>query len=81
MDRPLLSMRSSLIFLLAVLTGGVASGLTAAAGEGVARSLLAGLAAAGLAVPFFNRLIATEESTVRPQGTTGASRGEGEGRE
>nr|WP_145870922.1 hypothetical protein [Streptomyces capillispiralis] len=61
MHRPLLSLRSALIFLLALLTGGAASGLTAVAGEGAARSLLAGLAAAGLAVPFFNHLIAAED--------------------
>jgi hypothetical protein len=61
-DRPLLSLRSALIFLLALLVGGAASGLTAVAGEGAARSLLAGLAATGLAVPFFNRLIAVEDN-------------------
>jgi hypothetical protein len=71
-DRPLLSLRSALIFLLALLTGGAASGLTAVAGEGAARSLLAGLAATGLAVPFFNHLIATEESAVQPSSTVGA---------
>ncbi|MFM9632815.1 hypothetical protein ACKI10_35020 [Streptomyces galilaeus] len=72
-DRPLLSQRSALIFLLALLAGGAASGLTAVAGEGAARSLLAGLAATGLAVPFFNHLIATEGSTVQPRNTVGAS--------
>ncbi|MFH9176808.1 hypothetical protein [Streptomyces albogriseolus] len=66
MDRPLLSLRSALIFLLALLAGGAASGLTAAGGEGTARSLLAGLAAAGLAVPFFNRLIADEDHPRQP---------------
>jgi hypothetical protein len=73
-DRPLLSLRSALVFLLALLAGGAASGLTAVAGEGAARSLLAGLAATGLAVPFFNHLIATEDSTVQPPSTVGASR-------
>jgi hypothetical protein len=72
-DRPLLSQRSALIFLLALLAGGAASGLTAVAGEGAARSLLAGLAATGLAVPFFNHLIATEGSAVQPRNTVGAS--------
>lgn len=66
MDRPLLSLRSALIFLLALLTGGAACGLTAVAGEGTARSLLAGLAATGLAVPFFDRLIAAEAGAVQP---------------
>lgn len=73
MDRPLLLLRSALIFLLALLTGGAASGLTAVAGEGAARSLLAGLAATGLAVPFFNHLIATEDSAVQPSSTVDAS--------
>ncbi|GAA3189220.1 MULTISPECIES: hypothetical protein [Streptomyces] len=72
MDRPLLSLRSALIFLLALLTGGAASGLTAVAGEGTARSLLAGLAATGLAVPFFNRLIAAEDDAVRSRTAVGA---------
>lgn len=78
MDRPLLSLRSTLVFLLALLTGAAASGLTAVAGEGVARSLLAGLAAAGLAVPFFDRLIAAEDSAVQPSAAVGAGRGEDE---
>ncbi|MGA5114673.1 hypothetical protein [Streptomyces pseudogriseolus] len=72
MDRPLLSLRSALIFLLALLTGGAASGLTAVAGEGPARSLLAGLAAIGLAVPFFNCLIASEDRAVQPSSAAGA---------
>ncbi|MFF1273286.1 hypothetical protein ACFVZC_07745 [Streptomyces marokkonensis] len=71
-DRPLLTLRSAVIFLLALLTGGAASGLTAVAGEGLARSLLAGLASTGLAVPFFNHLIATEDGAVQPPSTVGA---------
>jgi hypothetical protein len=77
-DRPLLSLRAALIFLLALLTGGAASGLSAVAGEEIARSLLAGLAATGLAVPFFNHLIATEDSAVQPSGTVGADAAEEE---
>lgn len=73
-DRPLLSLRSALVFLLALLAGGAASGLTAVAGEGAARSLLAGLAATGLAMPFFNHLIATEDSAVQSPNAVGASR-------
>jgi len=80
-DRPLLSLRSALVFLLALLTGGAASGLTAVAGEGLARSLLAGLAAVGLAVPFFNHLIATENSAVQPPSTVGANTVEEESHE
>ncbi|MFD5768253.1 hypothetical protein ACFWIN_20855 [Streptomyces sp. NPDC127049] len=76
-DRPLLSLRSTLVFLLALLAGAAAGGLTALAGEGVPRSLLAGLAVAGLAVPFFNRLIDSERNTVQPV-AGGSSSGEGE---
>lgn len=72
-DRPLLSLRSALVFLLALVAGGAASGLTAVAGEGLARSLLAGLAATGLAVPFFNHLIAAEGGAVQPPSSVGAS--------
>ncbi|MFJ6101847.1 hypothetical protein ACIQHY_12700 [Streptomyces sp. NPDC092359] len=71
MDRPLLSLRSTLVFLLALLAGVAAGGLTALAGEGVPRSLLAGLAVAGLAVPFFNRLIDSERATVQPRPDAG----------
>lgn len=80
MDRTLLSLRSTLVFLLALLASGAAGGLTAVAGEGVPRSLLAGLAAAGLAVPFFNHLIDTESSdAVQPPTPAGAaSTAEGE---
>jgi hypothetical protein len=71
-ERPLLSLRSVLIFLLALLIGGAVIGLTAVAGEGAVRSLLAGLAATGLAVPFFNHLIATENSALQPPNTVGS---------
>ncbi|MFF3015447.1 hypothetical protein [Streptomyces sp. NPDC057939] len=66
MDRPLLSLRSTLVFLLALLAGTVAGGLTAIAGETTPRSLLVGLAVTGLAVPFFNRLIDTEATAIQP---------------
>lgn len=72
-DRPLLSLRSTLVFLLAVFTGMVAGGLTALTGAGIARSLLTGLAAAGLAVPFFNNLISSENAPAQPSATTLAS--------
>ncbi|MFF8955675.1 hypothetical protein [Streptomyces sp. NPDC014894] len=62
MDRPLLPLRTALVFLLAVLSGAAAGTLSWLAGEGAPRSLLAGLAVTGLAVPFFDRLI-TSEST------------------
>ena len=65
MDRPLLSLRSALVFLLALLTGAGASGLTIFTGEGAVRSLLAGLTATG-PVQFFNYLIAGEGGSVQP---------------
>lgn len=68
-DRPLLSMRSTMVFLLALLAGAAAGGLTALAEEGTPHSLLAGLGVAGLAVPFFNRLIDNEESGSRGYGS------------
>ncbi|GAB7109614.1 hypothetical protein JCM4814A_79290 [Streptomyces phaeofaciens JCM 4814] len=78
MDRPLLSLRSTLVFLLAVLAGAAAGGLTALAGDSTPRSVLAGLAVAGLAVPFFNRLIDSDTTTVRPEGPAGTGIAEGE---
>ncbi|MEU1372212.1 hypothetical protein ABZ442_00930 [Streptomyces triculaminicus] len=56
----MLSLRTTLVFLLALLAGTAGGVLTALAGEGTPRSVLAGLAAAGLAVSFFDRLIAAE---------------------
>ncbi|MFI0990617.1 hypothetical protein [Streptomyces exfoliatus] len=79
MDRPLLSLRSTLVFLLALLAGAAAGGLAALAGEGTPRSLLAGLAVAGVAVAFFNRLIDSERATVQAPVPAGSSAGEGEG--
>ncbi|MEU3414793.1 hypothetical protein ABZ760_26700 [Streptomyces sp. NPDC006658] len=78
MDRPLLSLRSTLVFLLALLTGAVTGGLTVVAGEGIARGLLAGLACAGVAVPFFDRLIAAEDSAGRPAARVAAGAAERE---
>ncbi|SFX60704.1 hypothetical protein SAMN02787144_1004269 [Streptomyces atratus] len=46
-------------------------GLTALAGEGAPRSLLAGLAAAGLAVPFFNRQLADADRVSRRSSVRG----------
>ncbi|MGW7304271.1 hypothetical protein ACWGI1_01680 [Streptomyces sp. NPDC054835] len=75
MDRPLLSLRSTLVFLLAVLAGVAAGVLTVLAGEGTARSVLAGLAGAGLAVPFFNHLIGAEDHPPRQQANAGTDGG------
>ncbi|WP_326586279.1 hypothetical protein [Streptomyces sp. NBC_01294] len=74
MDHSLLSLRAALVLLLAALAGAVAGVLTAFAGEGTARSLLCGLAAAGLAVPFFNRLVAADSEGQSPS-RKGAGRG------
>ncbi|MFI5774977.1 hypothetical protein ACIA74_42370 [Streptomyces sp. NPDC051658] len=79
MDQPLLSLRTTLVFLLALLAGATAGGLTALAGEGTPHSLLAGLATAGLAVPFFNRLIDAEGSRSQQREHAGAGAGKGEG--
>ncbi|MCT6781471.1 hypothetical protein LXH09_33045 [Streptomyces sp. CS7] len=57
MDRPLLPLRSALVFLLAALSGVAAGGLSWLAGEGAARGVLAGFAVASLATAFFDRLI------------------------
>ncbi|WP_432134342.1 MULTISPECIES: hypothetical protein [unclassified Streptomyces] len=57
MHHPLLTMRSALIFLLAILCGIAAGVLTGLAGAETARAVLAGAAGFGLAVPFFDHLI------------------------
>ncbi|MFF2012379.1 hypothetical protein ACFVWY_25310 [Streptomyces sp. NPDC058195] len=80
MDRPLLSLRTTLVFLLALLVGATAGGLTALAGEGAPRSLLAGLGAAALAVPFFNHLVDAEGGQGRRRDHSGADGGRGERR-
>ncbi|WP_374772249.1 hypothetical protein OG756_03075 [Streptomyces sp. NBC_01310] len=74
MDHSLLSLRAALALLPAALAGAVAGVLTAFAGEGTARSLLCGLAAAGLAVPFFDRLVAADS-----EGQTWSRLGAGKG--
>ncbi|MCF3130138.1 hypothetical protein [Streptomyces olivochromogenes] len=77
MDKPLLTARSALVLLLAVLSGAIATALSLTAGENASRSTLAGLGAAALAVPFFNRLIEPDqERTCRHT----PEREEGEGR-
>ncbi|MFB6816044.1 hypothetical protein ACFCV8_16040 [Streptomyces sp. NPDC056347] len=79
-DRPLLSLRATLVFLLALLVGATAGGLTALAGEGTPRSLLAALGAAGLAVPFFDRLVGGEAGQGRRRDRSGTDAGRGDGR-
>lgn len=61
-DRPLLSLRSALVFLLAALSGAAAGALSWLAGESVPRGVLACLAVTGLSIPFFDRLIASGDT-------------------
>ncbi|ARZ72178.1 hypothetical protein M1P56_14935 [Streptomyces sp. HU2014] len=79
MDRPLLSQRTTLVFLLASLAGATTGALTALAGEGTPRGVLAGLVAAGLAVRFFDRLVAGEPDTGGPRRHADARTGKGAG--
>lgn len=60
MERSLLSLRSTLVFLLALLTGVGAGVLVVLAGRGTPRGVLYGVAAVGLAVPFFDRIVAAD---------------------
>ncbi|MFJ4717338.1 hypothetical protein [Streptomyces sp. NPDC088785] len=60
MNRALLPLRTTLVFLIAILAGVVAASLTWASGEQLARSVMAGMGATAVAVPFFDRLIATD---------------------
>jgi hypothetical protein len=53
----LLSARTALVLLLALITGAVAATLTLLAGRQPAEAALAGLAAAGAGVMFFHKLI------------------------
>ncbi|WP_225851284.1 hypothetical protein [Streptomyces sp. HPF1205] len=57
MNRTLLTVRSALVFLLALLGGIGAAALTALSGAGAAEAVLCGAGAFGAAVPFFNSLI------------------------
>ncbi|MFF3501628.1 hypothetical protein [Streptomyces sp. NPDC003247] len=68
--------RGALVLLLAVLSGGVAAALSWTGGEGPSRSVLAGLAAAGLAASFFDRLIVNDGAR---GGASHESEGEGRG--
>ncbi|MFI6645685.1 hypothetical protein [Streptomyces sp. NPDC050504] len=60
MERSLLSPRTALVLLLAILTGTGAGVLAALSGSVVAQGVLYGAAAFGAAVPFFNHLIAPD---------------------
>ncbi|WP_037916371.1 hypothetical protein [Actinacidiphila yeochonensis] len=58
MRNQLLSVRAALVLTLSLLTGIGAGALTAAGGTPPSQSVLYGVGAFGLAVPFFDRLIA-----------------------
>lgn len=77
MDRPLLTARSALVLLLALLAGLAAAVLTAWAGSGVPHSVLSGAGSAGLGVDFFNRLVAPEQPAHSSHGSdpAGGARG------
>ncbi|MET9297082.1 hypothetical protein [Streptomyces sp. NPDC003077] len=77
MDRSLVSVRTALVLLLAVLAGACAGLLSVLAGNGTMGGVLAGLAAAGGAVAVFNQVIAPDTapggSAVREAGARGGS--------
>ncbi|TVL93356.1 hypothetical protein [Streptomyces sp. SAJ15] len=79
MDRSLLSLRATLVLLLAALAGVAAGVLATLAGDGAARGALCGLAAAGLAVPFFDRLVAAEDTEARQLPRADVEAGDGRG--
>ncbi|WP_371493466.1 hypothetical protein OG871_39085 [Kitasatospora sp. NBC_00374] len=62
MRRSLLSMRSALVLLLAMLTGIGAGVLCRLSGSPTAQCVLYGAGAFGVAVPFFDRLVAGPET-------------------
>ncbi|MFE1310572.1 hypothetical protein [Streptomyces sp. NPDC058755] len=75
MDRSLVSVRAALVLLLAALAGVGVGLLSVLAGNGVVGGVLAGLTAAGGAVPVFNQVIAPDAThsspVVRGAGTKG----------
>ena len=66
MDRSLVSVRAALVLQLAALAGVGAGLLSVLAGNSIAGGVLAGLAAAGGAVPVFNQVIAPDPADSRP---------------
>ncbi|MGW2748682.1 hypothetical protein [Streptomyces sp. NPDC001450] len=75
MDRSLVSVRAALVLLLAALAGVGAGLLSVLAGNGVAGGVLAGLTAAGGAVPVFNQVIAPDTTHSRPAGRRAGTKG------
>ncbi|MFF8726821.1 hypothetical protein ACF073_10050 [Streptomyces sp. NPDC015171] len=78
MDRSLVSVRAALVLLLAALAGVGAGLLTVLAGDGAAGGVLAGLTAAGAAVPVFNQAIAPDTVTGGPAGVRTGAKGGGD---
>lgn len=63
-DRPLLPLRSAVVFLFAGLSGATAGALCWLAEESTPRSVLTGLTVIGLSIPFFDRLIASRDTDI-----------------
>jgi hypothetical protein len=60
---PLLSVRTAVILLLGVLCGAAVTALTALAEHNLTTAMLAGLAAAGAAIAFFQKVIGPDSSS------------------
>ncbi|CAL9629025.1 hypothetical protein G3260_006198 [Streptomyces albus] len=76
MEPHLLTARSALVLLLALLTGVGAAVLAVWAGSGLPQSLLCGAGSTGLAVGFFDRLVGPDPAGPRTHSRrTGGSRG------
>ncbi|MEV5886030.1 hypothetical protein AB0L74_25490 [Streptomyces sp. NPDC052020] len=74
MDRSLVSVRGALVLLLAALAGVCVGLLSLLAGNGTAGGVLAGLTAAGGAVPLFNQAIAPDTAHSRPRDREAAAK-------
>lgn len=74
MDRSLVSVRAALVLLLAALAGVCVGLLSLLAGNGAAGGVLAGLTAAGGAVPLFNQAIAPDTARSGPPGREAAAK-------
>ncbi|MEU6961218.1 hypothetical protein [Streptomyces chrestomyceticus] len=75
MDRSLVSVRAALVLLLSALAGVCVGLLSVSAGNGTVGGVLAGLAAAGGAVPVVNQVIAPD--TVRGRSALREARAKG----
>ncbi|GHJ40968.1 hypothetical protein [Streptomyces sp. TS71-3] len=75
MDRSLVSVRTALVLLLAVLSGVGAGLLSASAGAGTAAAVLAGLTTTGGAIAVFNQMIAADPVHNTPAGREAEAKG------